>query len=98
MTTMNLNAELFRELSYIADNESSMKKLLAFVKKLVAQQSKTAAAPTSYVVSEETVPYHRLTREEQIAEVNEMCEEIKLIRAGKLKGKSWEEFKHELHS
>ena len=97
MTTMNLNAELFRELSYIADNESSMKKLLAFVKKLVAQQSKTAAAPTSYVVSEETVPYHRLTREGQIAEVNEMCEEIKQIRAGKLEGQTWEDFKHELH-
>ena len=28
MDTMNLNAELFRELSYIADDESSMKKLL----------------------------------------------------------------------
>ena len=73
-----------------------MKKLLAFVKKLVAQQSKTAAAPTSYVVSEETVPYHRLTREEQIAEVNEMCEEIKLIRAGKLKGRPAEELLNEL--
>ena len=96
MTTMNLNAELFRELSYIADNESSMKKLLAFVKKLVAQQSKTAAALTSYVVSEETVPYHRLTREEQIAEVNEMCEEIKQIRAGKLKGRPAEELLNEL--
>lgn len=38
MDTMNLNAELFRELSYIADDESSMKKLLKYVKKLAAQQ------------------------------------------------------------
>ena len=37
------------------------------------------------------VPSRRLTREEQIAEVNEMCEEIKLIRAGKLKGRPAEE-------
>ena len=37
MDTMNLNAELFRELSYIADDESSMKKLLEYVKKLAAQ-------------------------------------------------------------
>ena len=92
MNTMNLNAELFRELSYIADNESSMKKLLAYVKKLVAKQGQSS------VVCEEAVPYRRLTREEQIAEVNEMCEEIKLIRAGKLKGQTWEDFKHELHS
>ena len=37
-----------------------------------------------------------LTREEQIAEVNEMCEEIKLIRAGKLKGRPAEELLNEL--
>ena len=92
MNTMNLNAELFRELSYIADDENSMKKLLAYVKKLVAKQEQNP------VVSEETIPYRRLTREEQIAEVNEMCEEIKLIRAGKLQGQTWEDFKHELHS
>ena len=90
MSTMNLNAELFRELSYIADDENSMKKLLAYVKKLVAKQLQ---AP---VVSEEAVPYRRLTREEQIAEVNEMCEEIKLIRAGKLKGRPAEELLNEL--
>ncbi len=92
MNTMNLNAELFRELSYIADDENSMKKLLAYVKKLVAKQEQNP------VVSEEAIPYRRLTREEQIAEVNEMCEEIKLIRAGKLQGQTWEDFKHELHS
>lgn len=90
MSTMNLNAELFRELSYIADDESSMKKLLAYVKKLVAKQLQTP------VVSEEAVPYRSLTREEQIAEVNEICEEIKLIRAGKLKGRPAEELLNEL--
>ena len=49
MNTMNLNAELFRELSYIADDENSMKKLLAYVKKLVAKQEQNP------VVSEEAI-------------------------------------------
>lgn len=103
MDTMNLNAELFRELSYIADDESSMKKLLEYVKKLAAQQygRREGAGETSLssaVVAEDAEEYRPPTKAELIADVNEMCEEIKLIRAGKLKGKSWEEFKHELHS
>ncbi|MCL1616550.1 cytochrome P450 [Bacteroides sp. ET71] len=103
MDTMNLNAELFRELSYIADDESSMKKLLEYVKKLAAQQygRREEAGETSLssaVVAEDAEEYRPLTKAELIADVDEMCEEIKLIRAGKLKGKSWEEFKHELHN
>lgn len=103
MDTMNLNAELFRELSYIADDESSMKRLLEYVKKLAAQQygRREEAGETSLssaVVAEDAEEYRSPTKAELIADVNEMCEEIKLIRAGKLKGKSWEEFKHELHS
>ena len=50
------------------------------------------------VGAEDAEEYRSPTKAELIADVNEMCEEIKLIRAGKLKGKSWEEFKHELHS
>lgn len=34
---------------------------------------------------------------ELIADLNEMCEEVKLIRAGKLKGQSWEDFKREVY-
>lgn len=51
MDTMNLNAELFRELSYIADDESSMKKLLEYVK-----NSNTADARRP-----ERLPFHRLS-------------------------------------
>lgn len=36
--TMSLYAELFRELSYIADDENCMKKVLKLVKKLAAQK------------------------------------------------------------
>ena len=96
MNTLNLNAELFRELSYIADDESSMRKLLKYVKKLAAQQYKTPA-PASSIVAEEAESYRPKTKAELMEDLNEVCEEIKLIRAGKLKGQTWEEFKHELH-
>ena len=54
MDTMNLNAELFRELSYIADDESSMKKLLEYVKKLAASNTADARRP-------ERLPFHWLS-------------------------------------
>ena len=38
-----------------------------------------------------------MTKAELIADLNEMCEEVKLIRAGKLKGQSWEDFKREVY-
>ena len=96
MSTTSLNAELFRELSYIADNENSMRKLLKYVKKLVSQQQEEERQATP-VVAEDTEEYRPLTKAELIADLNEMCEEVKLIRAGKLKGQTWDDFKHELH-
>lgn len=95
MNTLNLNAELFRELSYIADDESSMKKVLKYVKKLAAKQYKTPA-PTVSVAAEEAVAYRPKTKAELIEDLNEVCEEIKLIRAGKLKGRPAEELLNEL--
>lgn len=71
-------------------------KLLRGVASIVVKKEKTPVSPTPSIVSEEAVPYRRSTREEQIAEVNEMCEEIKLIRAGKLKGRPAEELLNEL--
>lgn len=97
MNTLNLNAELFRELSYIADDENSMKKLLKYVKKLAAQLYDQSSESAPSVVTEDAVPYRPKTKAELMEDLNEVCEEIKLIRAGKLKGQTWEEFKHELH-
>lgn len=37
-----------------------------------------------------------MAREEIIDGLNAMCEQIKQVRAGKLEGTSWEEFRHEL--
>ncbi len=49
MTTMELNAELFRELSIIAEDEGLMKKAVKYLKKLTAQ--KKAMDETEYLMS-----------------------------------------------
>lgn len=49
MTSMELNAELFRELSIIAEDEGLMRKALRALKKLTAQ--KKAVDETEYLMS-----------------------------------------------
>ena len=49
MTAMELNAELFRELSIIADDEGLMKKAVKYLKKLSAK--KQTMDETEYIMS-----------------------------------------------
>jgi hypothetical protein len=49
MTALELNAELFRELSIIAEDESLMKKAVKYLKKLTAK--KQAMDETEYIMS-----------------------------------------------
>lgn len=49
MTAMEVNAELFRELSIIADDEGLMKKALKAIKRISAQ--KQAMDETEYIMS-----------------------------------------------
>lgn len=49
MTTSELNAELFHELSIIAQDEGLMKKAVKYLKKLTAQ--KKAIDETEYIMS-----------------------------------------------
>ena len=49
MTAMQLNVELFRELSIIAEDEGLMKKAIKYLKKLTAQ--KQAMDETEYLMS-----------------------------------------------
>jgi len=49
MTTMQLNAELLRELSVIAEDEGMMKKALRALKRITA--SKQAEDETEYIMS-----------------------------------------------
>ncbi len=49
MTILELNAELFRELSIIAEDEGLMRKMLKYAKKLTAK--KQAKDETEYLMS-----------------------------------------------
>ena len=49
MSTLQLNEELFRELSIIAEDEGLMKKTVKYLKKLTAQ--KQAMDETEYIMS-----------------------------------------------
>ena len=95
MNTMSLNAEILRELSYIADDETRLKKALIYVRRLVSQQ-KEEEKQTASKVAEEGEAYRPLTKAELVAELKEMCDEVKLIRAGKVKGRPAEELLNEL--
>ena len=95
MNTMSLNAEILRELSYIADDETRLKKALNYVRRMVSQQKEEEKQSASKVV-EEGEAYRPLTKVELVAELKEMCDEVKLIRAGKVKGRPAEELLNEL--
>ncbi len=53
MTALQLNAELFRELSIIAEDESLMQKAVKYLKKLSAK--KQAMDETEYLMSSPTM-------------------------------------------
>ncbi|MBQ4621436.1 MAG: hypothetical protein IJB28_02160 [Bacteroidaceae bacterium] len=93
MTTMELNAEIFRQLSYIADEKSYMDKVLAYIKKLVKQRESEDHAALS-IAAEEPAPYY--TKAEILAGFDEACKDIKLAREGKLEGRPIEELLNEL--
>lgn len=82
--TLDTSAELFRQIGILADDDSSMKKLLTYAKKLVVKKAMTTA--------EESV----MTKEEILSDFAEACHELKLHKEGKKSFKTWEEFQHEL--
>lgn len=79
-TTLDTSAELFRQIGYLADDENSLKKLLAYTKKLVTKKKEAEEEPVQ-------------TKEEIFAEA---CRELKLHKEGKVELQTWEEFKKEL--
>lgn len=92
--TMNLNAELLRELSYIADDENYLKKALKAIRKLVAQREEEASSAS--VVSEDAAEYRPLTKAEVMENIRQAFVDAKLIREGKMKALTWEEVRDEL--
>ena len=88
MTTLQLNADLLRQLSYIADDETYLRKAINTIKRLVAE--KTIAENESVgMVSEKP-------HSEYLSDIQEMCDNVKLIKAGKLKGRPVESLLDEL--
>lgn len=93
MSTISLNAELLRQLSYIADDEFYLEKALKSIKRLVAQKGKEESS----CVAEEDAEYRPLTKTELLTDLDEAFKVAKLAQEGKLQGQPLEEFLHELH-
>ena len=88
MTTLQLHAELLRQLSYIADDETYLRKAINTIKRLVAEKS-IAENESVGMVSEKP-------HSEYLSDIQEMCDNVKLIKAGKLKGRPVESLLDEL--
>ena len=90
MEMMNVNAEFFRQLSYIADDENYMRKALKSIRKLVAEKEKLASQ--SRDAEEET----GMSKAEILQGFDMACKEMKLRREGKLEGRAVEDLLNEL--
>lgn len=88
MTALQLNAELLRQLSYIADDENYLQKAINSIKQLVAEKV-FAENESVGMVSEKS-------HEECLADIQEMCDSVKLIKSGQLKGRPAESLLNEL--
>lgn len=94
MKTVSLNAELLRQLSYIADDELYLRKALNSIKRLVAQKEKEEEMAC---VAEAAEEYRPQTKAEILAGVDEAFKDAKLAREGKLQGQPLEDFLNELY-
>ena len=92
MATMDLNAQLLREISAIISNRELTEKTLSYVRSLRRQYRRTAAKNGENVNNEEET----IGKEELMQMLKEGLREVKLIEEGKLKGKSAEELLNEL--
>lgn len=94
MSTISIQADqnsLIREILQIQDSDV-LHSIKIYIRNVVNDVKSHVA--TSDAEIDESVP--DLTKEELVADLNEMCEQIKLVRAGKLKGRPAEELLNEL--
>lgn len=82
-TTLSLNAELFQQLGLVADDKTSLKKIIKYVKGIVASREEEKAAAAR-------------EKAETLENIRQAFIELKLIKEGKLKAISEEEFEDEL--
>ena len=93
--TMSLNAELFRQLSYIADDERYLQKAVRSLKRLVAQKEQEEHVDS---VAEAEVDYRPQTKEEILAGLDEAFKELKQYKEGNLQLMTLDEALYELRN
>ena len=98
MSTKSINAELFRQLSYIADDENCMKKALDYIRKLAIQKSYIADDENCMKKALDYIRKLAIQKEkaEFVSTLNEICEQIKQAPTGQLQGRPLEEVLNEL--
>ena len=88
MTALQMNAELLRQLSYIADDENFLTRAINSIKQLVAEKLSMESSSQGIVAEK--------THEEYLQDIQEMCDNVKMIKAGALKGRPAEYLLDEL--
>ena len=71
MSTLQLNAELYHQLSFIADDESCMRQVIKAVKEIVAAKVPSAEG------------YQPRSREELLNDFDEALADVKAYKAGR---------------
>ncbi len=83
--TINISAEVIRQLGYIADDDNSMAKVLNYIKKIVAKRNAALEEENSEKVKEEI-----------LASLDRSLKELRQNQEGTLAFQSWEDFRDEL--
>lgn len=94
MSTISIQADqnsLIRDILQIQDSDV-LHRIKVYIRNVV-DDVKSHVATTNVEIGESEPA---MAREEIIDGLNAMCEQIKQVRAGKIEGTPWEEFRHEL--
>ena len=102
MTTAELNAEFFRQMSYIADDEKDIRQLVStFFRNGGFDVEGFEDGASLYKKMETDMPDLiildiMMTKAEILSDFSEACQDIKLAREGKLQGRPLEDLLNEL--
>lgn len=88
-STIKLQQSLIKEVATLFGDETAMKKLMSFTKKL-KREAKQKACDDDNVMTEKD-------KQEILEEIRQGLIEVKMAKEGKIKLQTWEDFKHELH-
>lgn len=81
MTTLDLSTELYTKIEIMRDDESAMRKLLAYANELLSKRH-----------SEESI----ISKQQAITDIKDGLTEFKSAQQGQSKLATWDEFKEEL--